>query len=279
MKRLIVTADDAGLHPGMTLGIAKAFDQGVVTAVSLVANGRAFDHAVEILQDRPGLDVGVHLTLVGEQPLSPPREIPSLVGSDGAFLPGFQAFAARYALGRVAPEDIETELRRQIERILATGLPVVHLNSHQHLHALPRVFEAALELAAELGIPFVRIPREPALVRRLWRQPFRSAQLAVLHAFGGRARHHLTSGIRGVETVGILDAGHLTRVRLLGSLADAGAVTELVCHPGLDKAALSAEYDWGYDWDEETAALCDPGLPALLHEAGFELTSFSRLVV
>ena len=78
LRALVVTADDVGLHPGMTLGSLKAHDEGIVTAVSVVANGRAFEPAVDLLRDRPGLDVGVHLTLVGERPLSPPERVPSL---------------------------------------------------------------------------------------------------------------------------------------------------------------------------------------------------------
>src|SRR5262245_12383084 len=123
----------------MTLGALAAHDGGVVTAVSMAACGRAFAHAVDLLRDRPALDVGVHLVLVGERPLSPPREIGSLVRGD-VLHPGYPAFAARYFLGRIAMGHVERELRRQTERLLATGLPVIHLNSHQHLHVLPRIF-------------------------------------------------------------------------------------------------------------------------------------------
>ncbi|HEY4593438.1 MAG TPA: ChbG/HpnK family deacetylase, partial [Thermoanaerobaculia bacterium] len=150
MKTLVVTADDVGLHPGMTLGALRAHEQGIVTACSVVANGRALDDAIERLRDRPGLDAGVHLTFVGgERPLSPQSQVRSLVGPDGAFLPGFRAFAARYFLGRIDAAELEAELRRQIERLLAAGLQLVHLNSHQHLHVLPRIFNIVLELAED----------------------------------------------------------------------------------------------------------------------------------
>jgi hypothetical protein len=49
--------------------------------------------------------------------------------------------------------------------------------------------------------------------------------------------------------------------------------TELVCHPGLDGEDLAVAYGWGYAWEEETAALCDPGLPELLRERGISLSS------
>ena len=69
MRRLIVNADDLGLHPGINDGILRAHREGVVTSASLSSNGAAFDHAVAALRTAPDLDVGVHLTLVGESPL------------------------------------------------------------------------------------------------------------------------------------------------------------------------------------------------------------------
>lgn len=255
MKRLIVTADDVGLHPGMTRGALAAHDHGIVTAVSVSPNGRAFEPAVELLRERPRLDVGAHLTLVGERPLSPPGTIPSLVGADGALHSGYPAFAARYALGRIRAADLETELRAQLERLLATGLRIVHLNSHQHLHVLPRVLDVVLRLAQEHGIAAVRIPNEPDV-----RLTPRGLQIAGLNALGRRTRSSVD------RTVGILAAGRLTPARLRRCLDLVEGTTELVCHPGLGSAELAAAYAWGYAWEEETAALTDPELPALLQE-------------
>ena len=257
MKRLIVTADDVGLHPGMTRGALAAHDHGIVTAVSVSPNGRAFEEAVELLKDRPRLEVGAHLTLVGERLLSPPEKIPSLLGLDG-----YPAFALRYALGRIRASELETELRAQLEKLLATGLEIVHLNSHQHLHVLPRVLDIVLELAQEHGIPAVRIPNEPQVSFTL-----RGLQIAALNALGRNAQF---------RTVGVMVAGHLNPERLRRCLDQVVGRTELVCHPGLGNAELAAAYSWGYEWEEETAALCDPTLPDLLREKGISLESFMK---
>jgi len=276
LKKLVVTADDVGLHPGMTRGALAACDAGIVTAVSVAAVGRAFEPAVELLRGRPALDVGIHLTLVGERPLSPPERIPSLLGRDGALLPGYPALARRFLAGGLVLAEIEAELRLQIERLSATGLPVVHANAHQHLHVLPRIFDIVVRLAEEHGIRFIRIPCEPATGG--WSA--RSAQLAVLNHLGRRARRRLEIHRRlgAVErTLGVADAGHLTVDRLRRALEGAAGTSELVCHPGLGDAGLAADYDWDYDWDAETAALCDPRVPGMLREAGIELTRFSRL--
>lgn len=277
MRALVVTADDVGLHAGMTSGALRAHDQGIVTAVSVVANGAALEPALEQLRDRPGLDAGVHLTLVGERPLSPPAAVPSLLDSSGAFLPHVRDFALRYALGRIAAAEVEAELRRQIERLLAGGLTLVHLNSHQHLHVLPRVFAVVLRLAEEYGIPFVRVPSEPDAARRI---SGRAVEIAVLNGVGRRARRRLPDTVRTTDrTVGVMDAGRLTPERLEAVLSGAGeGVSELVCHPGLGDRELAAAYpSWGYDWDAETAALCDPRLPDRLRAREVDLTSFSAL--
>ncbi|HKI03873.1 MAG TPA: ChbG/HpnK family deacetylase [Thermoanaerobaculia bacterium] len=273
MRALVVTADDVGLHSGMTLGSLKAYDEGIVTACSVVANGRHFEPAADLLRDRPGLDVGVHLTLVGERPLSPAARVPSLVDGSGAFLKDFRAFTRRYLLGGFAAAEVEEELRRQIERLQATGLPLVHANSHQHLHVLPRIFEIVLRLAAEHRIPFVRIPNEPA-ARGL--SP-RSLQIGILNRIGRRARQHLGSAVRATDrTVGVVAAGGLTVEKLERILADVEGLTELVCHPGLGDRALAQAYNWGYAWEGETAALCDPRAREAMGVRGIGLTGFSK---
>jgi len=278
LNQLVVTADDVGLAPGMTRGALEAGEHGIVTAVSVAPVGEAFDEAIAELRQVPQLDVGAHLVLVGERPLSPPAEVPSLVGRDSLFLSGFGAFCTRYARGGVAIADIRCELSRQLDRLLDTGLPVRHVNSHQHLHALPRIFDVVVALTGERGIPFVRISEDPLLPPPL--TP-RVVALRSLRRLARRCRHRLgvESPVAALDgTLGLAAAGHLTAGRLRALLAGQWqGCYELVCHPGSGDAELASRYRWRYDWDAERAALCEPGLPAVLAEHGIELTSFSRL--
>jgi predicted glycoside hydrolase/deacetylase ChbG (UPF0249 family) len=274
--RLVVTADDAGLAPGMTAGAVEAADRGIVTAVAVTAVGSDVPGAFAALRARPGLDACAHLVLVGEAPLSPAGEVRSLVGGDGRLLPGFPAFIARYVCGRIVASEVERELRRQLERLLDGGLVVRQLNSHQHLHALPQVFAIVARLAAEHGIPFVRVPDDPAL------PPVPTPRAMALRALGALARSgwkRLPPGVHALDgTVGLHAAGHLGPAvlrRLAGGLR---GTCELVCHPGRGDRELAQRYRWRYAWDAEREALCDPGLPALLAAGGVELTAFSRLV-
>lgn len=243
-RRLIVTADDVGLHRGMTEGAIRAHREGVVTACSLVANGVAFYDAVERLREVPSLEVGVHLTLVEERSLT------------GMRLPRSYVEFIRDMKDGVA---IERELRAQIERVLATGLRITHLNGHQHVHMWPSVFAIVSRLADEYGIGYVRRVRDRGgrggITRRL--------SIAALNALGS-----------GGSTIGVMEAGHLTAERIIELLRHVKGTTELVTHPGI---AVDAYPHWNYDWDAETEALCDPRLRKAIADRGIELLTPSAL--
>ena len=244
MRRLIVTADDVGLHPGMTAGAIRAHREGIVTACSLVANGAAFYDAVERLRDTPSLEVGVHLTLVEERSLT------------GTRLPRSYVEFIRDMKDRVA---IERELRAQIERVLATGLRVTHLNGHQHVHMWPSVFLIVSQLADEYGIGYVRRVRDRGgrggIMRRL--------SIAALNTLGS-----------GGSTIGVMEAGHLTATRIIELLRHVKRTTELVTHPGIN---VDAYPHWNYDWNAETEALCDTRLRSAIADCAIELIAPSAI--
>ncbi|HEX7419528.1 MAG TPA: ChbG/HpnK family deacetylase [Thermoanaerobaculia bacterium] len=248
MKRLIVTADDVGLDRGMTEGAICAHRDGIVTACSIVANGREFDDAVARLRDVPTLEVGVHLTMVEERSLVSGQLMPK----------NWRRFIfAKHDL-------IADELRAQIEKVLATGLRVTHMNGHQHLHLFPRVFQLAQHLAHQYRIPYLRTVDDHGGSAG----PFRRLSIAALNFFGRRA----TGG--NDRTIGVLEAGHLTNIERL--LDHVEGVTELVTHPGVN---VDGYPHWRYEWDAETRALCDPALRDAIARRGIELIAPSQLNV
>ena len=241
MKRLIVTADDVGLDRGMTAGAIEAHRNGIVTACSIVANGREFDDAVARLRDCPSLEVGVHLTLVEERSLTTGEVMPR--------------DWKRFLLSRFG--DIEGELRLQIERVLVSGLRITHLNGHQHLHQLPRVSKIVRRLADEYGIAYVRVVNDRGgRGRRL--------SMALLNRLGDRSR----------STIGVAEAGHLDTAEIVRLLDHVDDETELVAHPGLGVAGYN---HWNYEWDRETQALCDPAVRRAVERKQIQLIGPSRL--
>jgi predicted glycoside hydrolase/deacetylase ChbG (UPF0249 family) len=242
VKRLIVTADDAGLHRGMTAGAIRGHLEGIVTACSLSANGRDFEDAAARLRDVPTLEVGVHLTLVEERALTTGHPMP-----------------ANHLRFLFSLKNVEPELRAQIEKVLATGLKITHLNGHQHLHQWPSVFTIVTRLAAEYGIGYVRRVRD------------RGGHAGVLRRVSIGGLNVLASGGTNDRTIGVLEAGQLRDMVPL--LDHVEGITELVTHPGI---GVDAYPHWRYDWEAETTALCAPGLRDAIAARGIELIAPSQ---
>jgi hopanoid biosynthesis associated protein HpnK len=276
--RLIVNADDFGLSERVNEGIVQAHRQGILTSASLIASGEAFEHAVGLANATPTLDIGVHLTLIEEQPTAPPDVIPTLVGGNGRFHPHALAFVRRYFLGRISLEQVRHELDAQIDAILSRGLKVSHLDGHQHLHMLPSVRLIVGELAEKYAIPSIRYPKEspriymlmdPACVRRI-------PQMLLLNFFCTIAR--TSDAARPDHFFGFFYGGRLSKdnlLRVLEHLPSTG-ICEVMCHPGqIDPD--SRRKHWGYQWQAECEALTDTDVADYLKRRGIQLMSYSDL--
>ena len=266
--RLIVTADDIGLHPAMTAGALRAHREGIVTSCSVVANGAALEDAVARLRDAPALSVGIHLTLVGEPPVGDRADIGSLVDSSGRLHASFLRFVPQYLAGAIRLSEVEREMRAQIETLLATGLSLQHANGHQHLHLLPRIFELVVALCREYRIGYVRTVSEK------FQMSLRGASIAVLSSMGRRDRRNAAPLRTNDRTIGVTEAGHLDGARLIELIDDVAGVTELVCHPAWwGDGEESPPYEWNYRWREETEALCNPAVREALEERQIALVT------
>jgi predicted glycoside hydrolase/deacetylase ChbG (UPF0249 family) len=154
IRRLIVNADDLGLSPAVNRGIIELQAAGIVTSASLLMNLPATADALDRTADGR-LDVGVHLNLTVGRPLSGPA--PGLVGRDGRLAP-LPVVVRRLLRGELRLATVEREWAAQIEALLATGRRAAHLDSHQHLHALPGLLGLAGRLARRYDIGALRLP-------------------------------------------------------------------------------------------------------------------------
>jgi hopanoid biosynthesis associated protein HpnK len=275
--RLIVNADDLGLTARVNEGVLEAHFRGILTSASIMAVGREFDHAAQLARASPSLDIGVHLTLIEEAPLLPCNEIRSLVGATGRFLYHADRFVLRYLAGRIDLIEVRRELAAQCRRVLDAGLLPRHLDSHQHLHLLPGVLDVVIELGQEFGIPAIRWPHEPGVLRHLGHVPAgRIAQALVVNGLGRHARARLETRTDGI--LGFLYAGRLGErelLRLLAALPSRGT-WELVCHPGLPDPKTPYPH-WRYRWGDELAALTSSGVRDLVERKGIDLIAFRDL--
>ena len=249
MKELILNADDFGFTRGVNEGIVRAHREGVLTSTTLMANGPAFEDAVERARECSKLGVGCHLVLIGGSSVAPCKDIPSLADADGNLPKSLPEFVVRVSSGAVRSKDIDREFSAQIEKLRSVGIEPTHLDTHKHTHAHPRVMKALCRVARNQGILRIRNPFESLDDSR------RTARLAgstvstqllgavVARAFAPRlavcARQYglrFPSHFLGLAVTGKL--GPVLLRKLIESLPD--GQTEIMLHPGIHDADLAS---------------------------------------
>ena len=265
-RRLIVNADDFGFTAGVNEGIVEAHRRGILTAASLMANGPAFDHAVELARRFPAFDIGCHLVLVQGKAVSSP----------GTDLPRTVRHLLWGLLDTSSTKWIERELEAQIEKILQAGIVPSHLDTHKHTHLAPPVLQALCRVSRQFSIPWVRRPFDlplnasvplPARLLHGALRVLRSRFDRTLERYNCRTTDHFA----GFQWTGAFRAAQLASlVRALPP-----GLTEFVCHPGYCTAELRhAPTRLKESRAEELEALISGEVKQALEESGVELTTY-----
>ena len=134
-----------------------------MSSVSIMANMPWSAEALAYAKAAADLRVGVHFNLTTGRPLLPVEQVPSLVNSAGIFYK-MPVLLPRMIAGLVRREEMLAELTAQMERCLDYGLKPQHVDSHQHLHALPSVGNQVAQLMDRYGVTAVRNPDFSAFV-------------------------------------------------------------------------------------------------------------------
>lgn len=242
-RRLIVNADDFGRSEAINSSVIEAHRRGILTTASLMVAGEAFEDAVRLARENPGLGVGLHLTACCGRAVLPHHQIPSLVNREGKFSDAPVAAGLRYALSPKARFELAREIRAQLERFVATGLLLDHVNGHLHFHLHPSIFPLLASNFAEFGVKAVRLTHDP--LRIDWplgrgRHLYRLSHWLIFWLLSRRARPALEGGgIRHARYVfGLLENDRVTEdyvLELLRVLPPGDS--ELYAHPSLDERA------------------------------------------
>jgi hopanoid biosynthesis associated protein HpnK len=288
VRRLIVNADDFGLTRGVNRAILEAHSHGVVTSATLMANGQAFDDAVQCAKSSSRLSVGCHVVLVDGTPVLDGRRTPTLSekkARDRHFYQSLSTFALRAVLGTVAAGEIEAEVAAQIHKLQAAGVAVSHVDTHKHTHIFPLVLRPLLRAARAFGVRAVRNPFGPVHFSILAKRPSlwkRYGQVTILSRLGRTFRKSVSGAgmLTPDGTVGIVTTGAMDD-RLLGSIVDnlPEGTWELVCHPGYNDAELgSIRTRLRESRAVELQLLTSLGAREILERSGVQLISYRDLV-
>lgn len=269
--RLIVNADDLGRGAAMDRGIFCAWADGIVTSVSILANGSTFRDAAGEAR-RLGMPVGVHLNIAEGHSLS--GDIRGLT-QYGEF-PGKCESRRRLHAGKVNIDDLHREIAAQIERLFDAGLRPDHFDSHQHTLLFPAAAETILAVAGQFGITAARLPLPQEPVTADPPGPL-GDELALYRSLAPDLCHRLhAAGFRTPDGLwGMPALNRLDEEALRGMLRRLPPGTwELMVHPGgCDPADSFATPERV----KEVAALTAPSIQSLVRQRQIQLIHFGDI--
>jgi predicted glycoside hydrolase/deacetylase ChbG (UPF0249 family) len=229
LPRLILCSDDFAFSREVSLTITGLAQAGKLNAISCMAVMPGWPSDAALLRYLPDhVEIGLHLTLTGERPLTAmPRLAP------GGHLPGINDLGRLTRAGTAPLDEIAVEVRAQFDSFIqAMGRPPAFVDGHQHAHALNGIRDIVLEETA-IRAPgaWVRCCTDSFVA--MMSRPFRGKALASAWHSLGLKRDAARHGLRCNDSF----AGHYDFASDYTSLFPVflrrpGMVHLVMCHPG-----------------------------------------------
>lgn len=154
-RALILHIDDAGMSLDSDLGTIKAIDEGVANSLSVMMPCPWVPNIVKWIKTQPRHDAGLHLTMTAEWdvyrwgPLAGKPAVPGLVDEEGCLWDNVPL-----VVQNATPDEVEMEIRAQLDRARTMGFEPTHMDSHMGtLFATDAFMERYLKVGMEENIP------------------------------------------------------------------------------------------------------------------------------
>lgn len=162
-KLLILHADDLGAAHSINAASFDALDKGVISSASIMIPTPWVTEVAAYAKAHPEADLGLHLTLTSEWEtyrwgtVSSADKVSSLLDSNGTLPSETAPVAVRAKLN-----EVEQEIRAQIERARGLGIRPTHLDSHMGaLFASAPLLAAYAKAGHDNRLPFLALRVNP----------------------------------------------------------------------------------------------------------------------
>jgi len=157
-RLLIIHADDLGMDHSVNRATFEALEKGWITSASILVPCPWFPEVARWAKDHPNADLGIHQALNSEWtgfrwgPVSPKDHVPSLLDPDG-YLPLDTPEVTKNA----NPQEVEEELRSQVDRARTAGIHLTHFDSHMAaLFESPQLFAVYQKMGRTYALPILQ---------------------------------------------------------------------------------------------------------------------------
>jgi chitin disaccharide deacetylase len=171
-RLLIIHVDDAGMSYDSNQGAIRAMEEGIANSVSIMMPCPWATDFVKYVKENPETDAGLHLTLTSEwkryrwEPLSGIPNVPGLVDEEGAMWHSVEQVATH-----ATSDEVEQEIRQQVERALRMGFRPTHLDSHMGtLFATEDFLQRYIQVGIDYDIPVMLPGGHNTLLKQGYRE-------------------------------------------------------------------------------------------------------------
>lgn len=273
-KYVIIHADDAGMSHSVNRATIDSMENGVVSSASIMVPCPWFKEFAAYAAKHPEMDFGVHLSLNSEWtnyrwgPVAGRDKVPSLVDEEGYLWDNVQQVAEN-----VKADEVEIELRAQVQRALDFKVPLTHLDTHMGaVVCRPDLVEVYVKLGIEFDLPilFIREPsaelrqvpglmdRFPALLSMLEKQGLPVLDRLEQH-YGGAS--HAERRQTYIDTIKSIKPG----------------VTQIIIHCGYDDSELQSITSSASRRDGDRRIFCEPEIRQLIAEQNIQIIGWREL--
>lgn len=165
-KLLIINSDDAGMCHAANSGTIEGMEKGLISSSTIMTPCPWYNEIANYAISNPDKGFGVHLTLTAEWKdyrwgtVASRNKVPGLYDKEGYM---WRSVEEVYASSNV--EEALIEGRAQIDKALASGIPITHLDSHMGTYQYsPEYMNIYIQLADEYNLP-VRMPSQSTVER------------------------------------------------------------------------------------------------------------------
>ncbi|MBT3242439.1 MAG: ChbG/HpnK family deacetylase [Bacteroidetes bacterium] len=276
-KVIILHADDAGMSAGANIATIQYLENNQIQSAAVMAPCPNAEEFIQWAIDHPDSDVGMHLTLTSEwktyrwTAIANPDEIPGLIDPDGMF------WHEVYDVVKSATaEEVEKEIRAQIDMAISMGYQPDHLDTHMGtLYGHPSYLEVFINVAEEYGIPANIIDLSDSLVADRFRKegyPIDDNVIGLVDKYSLPKLDNFTSVPKGNTYEEKIE----NFTKLVQSLPS--GLTEIIFHPSVQGEQLkSITNSWQQRvWEAEMFS--DPELIRFFEDEGIIFTNWKEIM-
>jgi predicted glycoside hydrolase/deacetylase ChbG (UPF0249 family) len=274
-KAIIFHVDDAGMSHNSNMGAIKAIEDGVATSVSVMMPCSWAPEFADYFKANPQVDAGVHLTLTAEWKkyrwgsVAGKSVVPGLTDSDG-----YLWRSVPEVVGHATADEVEAEIRAQIDKALAMGIKPTHIDSHMGTCFQPGYIDRYVKVGIEKKIPILimgghmqyigaeagpLVPLVRSIAQRVW-----DAGLPVIDDLVTQPTQSKDYDQRKAELI-----------KLLGDIKP--GITEIIVHCTVQTEVFSHISGSGPTREAELRLLTDKDVKAFIKSKGIVLTTWREL--